>query len=71
MSDTSHCPALQLMTFGVDNNDPAWVLQQHLQLGVAAAIVDDVPKVAAGLVAGLELDGGVEDEALDLAVAAH
>jgi len=30
---------LQLMTFGLDNNDPAWVLQQHLQLGVAAAIV--------------------------------
>jgi len=27
------------MTFGLDNNDPAWVLQQHLQLGVAAAIV--------------------------------
>ena len=36
---------LQLMTFGVGNNDPAWVLEQHLQLGVTAAIVDDVPKV--------------------------
>ncbi len=33
------CLLLQLMTFGLDNNDPAWVLQQHLQLGVAAAIV--------------------------------
>jgi hypothetical protein len=37
--------ALQLMTFGVGNNDPAWVLEQHLQLGVTAAIVDNVPKV--------------------------
>jgi glycerophosphodiester phosphodiesterase len=45
---------LQLMTFGLDNNDPAWVLQQHLRLGVAAAIVDDVSTVAAGLVDGLE-----------------
>jgi hypothetical protein len=35
----------QLMTFGVGNNGPAWVMQQHLQLGVTAAIVDDVPKV--------------------------
>ena len=35
----------QLMTFGIGNNDPAWVLEQHLQLGVTAAIVDDVPKV--------------------------
>lgn len=36
---------VQLMTFGIGNNDPAWVLEQHLQLGVTAAIVDDVPKV--------------------------
>jgi hypothetical protein len=37
--------AFQLMTFGVGNNDPAWVLEQHLQLGVTAAIVDNVPQV--------------------------
>ncbi len=31
------------------NNDPAWVAQQHLQLGVCAAIVDDVAGVVGGL----------------------
>lgn len=39
------------MTFGVGNNDPRWVLQQHLQLGVSAAIVDDVPQVLVVLIA--------------------
>lgn len=35
---------LQLLTFGIDNNDPNWVRKQHF-LGVHAAIVDELPRV--------------------------
>jgi hypothetical protein len=33
--------AMQVMTYGPDNNDPGWVLQQR-ELGVSGVIVDDV-----------------------------
>lgn len=36
---------LQVMTYGLGNNDPYWVQQQG-RLGVAAAIVDDVDSIA-------------------------
>lgn len=36
---------LQVMTYGLGNNDPSWVQQQG-RLGVAAAIVDDVDAIA-------------------------
>lgn len=35
---------LQLLTFGIDNNDPDWVRKQHF-LGVHAAIVDELPRI--------------------------
>ena len=34
----------QVLTYGLQNNDPAWVAQQHT-LGVQGAIVDDVAGV--------------------------
>ena len=39
------------MTYGLPNDDPAWVRRQHA-LGVAGVIVDDVAGVAAALSAG-------------------
>lgn len=41
-------PYAQVLTYGLQNNDPAWVRQQAL-LGVHAVIVDDVARVAAAL----------------------
>lgn len=35
---------LQLLTFGIDNNDPDWVRKQYF-LGVHAAIVDELPRI--------------------------
>jgi glycerophosphodiester phosphodiesterase len=35
---------VQVLTYGLQNNDPAWVRQQHT-LGVQGAIVDDVAGV--------------------------
>ena len=35
---------LQLLTFGIDNNDPEWVRKQYY-LGVHAAIVDELPAI--------------------------
>lgn len=34
---------------GLGNNDPEWIAQQHFQLGVSAAIVDDVAAVVSYL----------------------
>jgi len=39
---------LQLLTFGIDNNDPDWVRKQYF-LGVHAAIVDELPRVGSSL----------------------
>lgn len=39
---------LQLLTFGIDNNDPDWVRKQYY-LGVHAAIVDELPRVGSSL----------------------
>ena len=42
---TARGKGLQLLTYGLGNNDPSWVQQQG-RIGVAAAIVDDVDKIA-------------------------
>lgn len=39
---------LQLLTFGIDNNDPDWIRKQQF-LGVHAAIVDELPRVGSSL----------------------
>jgi len=41
---TDYCPAVQVLTYGLQNNDPAWVRHQYT-LGVQGAIVDDVEGV--------------------------
>ena len=38
------CFAVQVLTYGLQNNDPAWVRHQYT-LGVQGAIVDDVEGV--------------------------
>ena len=38
---------LHVLTYGVQNDDPSWVLEQQ-RWGVHAAIVDDVRRVVAG-----------------------
>ncbi len=35
----------QVLTYGLENNDPEWI-QQQARMGVAAAIVDDVDRIA-------------------------
>lgn len=35
---------LQILTFGIDNNNPEWIRKQNL-LGVHAAIVDELPRI--------------------------
>lgn len=42
----AHRQGLQLVTYGLDNNDPFWVMHQHLRLGICGVIVDDVAIVA-------------------------
>ena len=39
-----YCFAVQVLTYGLQNNDPAWVRHQYT-LGVQGAIVDDVEGV--------------------------
>lgn len=42
------CPPLQVMTYGLPNDDPEWVRAQQ-RMGVQGVIVDDVAGVAAAL----------------------
>jgi glycerophosphodiester phosphodiesterase len=39
---------VKVVTYGLENDDPAWVLRQQ-QLGVFAVIVDDVPRITGAL----------------------
>ena len=41
---------LSVLTYGLDNNDPQWVREQHA-LGVQAAIVDNVAQIVPALAA--------------------
>ncbi|GBF91679.1 glycerophosphodiester phosphodiesterase [Raphidocelis subcapitata] len=50
--------ALRLLTYGADNDDPAWVLEQA-RLGVRGVICDDVPRVLAALRAAAAAAGAV------------
>jgi hypothetical protein len=38
------CVLLQVMTYGLKNNEPAWVLQQQM-MGMHGVIVDDVASI--------------------------
>ena len=53
---TARGKGLQLLTYGLGNNDPSWVQQQG-RIGVAAAIVDDVDNIAPLATAKLILAG--------------
>lgn len=42
---TARSKGLQVLTYGLGNNNPSWIQQQG-RIGVAAAIVDDVDNIA-------------------------